>query len=57
MNRKVTNVILVLGIMLVASAIGIFGYRMLAEHNAASLSDKILKSMTDIIPQYDADDL
>lgn len=56
MNRKVTNVILVLGIMLVASAIGIFGYRMLAEHNAASLSDKIVKSMTDIIPQYDADD-
>lgn len=56
MRKKSTNVMLALGILLIAGAIGIVGYRMMSAHKAADLSNEIIKGMTDIIPQYDADD-
>ena len=56
MKIKSTSVILALGILLMAGALGLVGYRILSEHNAVSLSGEIVSEMQEMIPQYKADD-
>jgi hypothetical protein len=56
MKIKSTSVILALGILLMAGALGLVGYRILSDHNAVSLSGEIVSEMQEMIPQYKADD-
>ena len=56
MSRKSTKVMMLLGIILLAAAAGLYGFRMISEHNNAELSEKVMSQMQEMIPQYDEDD-
>ncbi len=56
MSRKSTKVMLLLGIILLAAAAGLYGFRMITAHDDAELAEKVMSRMQEMIPEYDEDD-